>query len=302
MALYHDYRPDSLYDMIGNKSIVAAIEANVEKEEPPQAYLLAGPSGCGKTTLARIMGEMLGCEDPVEYNSSQLRGIDFMKQFTTILPMRPLHGHRAVYILDECHEMTKSAQEGLLKPLEDTPEHAIIILCTTDPQKLKPAVRNRCVKFEVTTLRDKQIETLMEEVVEDIEEEYDDEVIEKIVELAEGVPREAFSLLESIVGLDDDDAMQVLESTVEAEQQTVELCRALIGKSWKDVSNVLKTLEYEPEKMRLQIMGYCASCLLSTRTDVVPIMEEMKEPFFNTGKNGFVLACYNAMKGKKGKK
>jgi DNA polymerase-3 subunit gamma/tau len=303
MTMYREYRPQELAEMIGNRSVIKSMDALLDRmPDIPHSYMITGPTGCGKTTLARIMATELGCDEALEYNSSQLTGIDFVRNLTESLSMKPLMGDVTVAILDECHEMSAKAQEGLLKVLEEPPEHAYIILLTTLPQKLKSTIRNRCTKWEVSPLTDKQIKSLLDFVLEEEGTKISKEVADLIVDKCEGVPREMFSLLEPVINLDNKEAVELLKGGVLVEKQTIDLMQALVDsrKKWIDIANILKRMNFEdPEKLRVSIMGYCASCLLATKEDVVPVMEAMEQPFFNTGKNGFILACYKAVRNRR---
>lgn len=53
-------------------------------------------------------------------------------------------GDWKIYILDECHMMSNAAQNRLLKTLEEPSEKVLIILCTTDPEKLLGTIISRC--------------------------------------------------------------------------------------------------------------------------------------------------------------
>ena len=48
-----------------------------------------------------------------------------------------------IFIIDECHQMSKPAQNAMLKLLEDPPQDTIFILCTTEEDKLLETIRSR---------------------------------------------------------------------------------------------------------------------------------------------------------------
>ena len=52
-------------------------------------------------------------------------------------------GNWKIYILDECHMLSKTAQNRLLKSLEEPVERVLMILCTTNPEDLLPSGRNQ---------------------------------------------------------------------------------------------------------------------------------------------------------------
>ena len=59
-------------------------------------------------------------------------------------------GRHKVYILDEVHMLSGSAEAALLKTLEEAPEHVVFVLATTDPLKVAPTIRSRTQHFEFT--------------------------------------------------------------------------------------------------------------------------------------------------------
>ena len=135
--LYKKHRPKTLARVVGNKSTVEALRSMLEARTLPHTLLFHGPSGTGKTTLARIVKNELGClpTDFHEHNSSDFRGIDFIRELRSKVNLAAA-GPCRVWIIDECHQLTRDAQNAALKILEDTPSHVYFFLCTTDPQKL----------------------------------------------------------------------------------------------------------------------------------------------------------------------
>ena len=74
----------------------------------------------------------------------------------------PMNGSVKVYLIDEVHSTTRDGQNAVLKALEDTPQHVYFLLCTTDPEKLLPTIRNRCTTFTVTKLQPNKLQHLLQ--------------------------------------------------------------------------------------------------------------------------------------------
>src|SRR5690606_19906655 len=274
LTLALKYRPKTLDEVIGNRQIVEVLKKQLtgQSSQPlSHSILLHGPTGCGKTTLARIIARELGVQDDdlKEIDSADFRGIDTIREIRKQCQYKPLSSPYRVWILDEVHQLTKAAQSGLLKTLEDTPKHVYFILCTTDPQKLLPTIRGRSSQLQVQQLTEKEMKRLLFRVVKAEGESLDKEVYEQIIQDSMGHPRNALQILAQVLAVDPDKRLKVAKQAAETQSQTIELCRALISRaSWKKISEILKGLKDEDaEQIRRAVLGYCQSILLSGKRD-----------------------------------
>ena len=206
--LYQAIRPSSFEEMIGNEAVVTALKKIIEcpAELRPHAFLFAGSSGCGKTTLARIVAKALGCSDMDlrELNAANTNGIQTVRDVVASASLAPMEGPCKVIIFDESHELTGKAQEALLKSIEDTYLHVHYIFCTTDPDQLIKTIQNRCTRFDVMALRYPQMAELIMTASEVADVPVSDNVLQKLIECAEGCPREAIVNLEKLRGLSEE--------------------------------------------------------------------------------------------------
>ena len=156
--LYKKYRPDGYGDLVGQAPAVKVLRGLLKKGLP-HAMLLTGPSGCGKTTVARIIKNKLQCQDSdfVELNSASDRGIDVIRGIDGRMRLGGLLGGPRIWLFDECHRLTKDAQEAMLKYLEDTPSHVYFLLATTEPDKLITAIRTRCTEVRFAAIGHEEI-------------------------------------------------------------------------------------------------------------------------------------------------
>ena len=300
MSLYQKHRPRTLKEFCGNKKTVKQLRGILSGKSIPHAFLFCGPSGCGKTTLARIVArDHFGCKglDLQEIDSADFRGIDTVRTIRDRARLKPSSSPVRVWILDECHMMTKDAQNALLKALEDPPEHAYFMLCTTEPKKLINTIRSRCTAFTVAPLSHTEMAGLLKSIAKKEKVRVPDDAINKIYDISGGLVRESVVMLEKILRIPSAQMVNHIEA-VEMPMEAVELCRALLkGDSWKKVSVILKRLKgQDPEGIRRLVLGYMTTVLLNSgRHDVAYIIECFSDDFYSTGYPGLVMACFEAV-------
>jgi DNA polymerase-3 subunit gamma/tau len=299
--LHIKYRPKKWEDVVGNKAAISSLRS-VLKERRVHSFLFSGPSGCGKTTLARLIKSELNCSDMSyqEINAANDRGIDTVREVVQECGHYPISGKIQVILFDECHRLTGSAGEALLKATEDTPPDVYFIFATTNPEKLLPTLLNRCTHYIVYSLTPFEMKELLSRVCRSENIHISEKVTKEIIRVAEGCPRQALVLLDQIKDLQPE--LTMLEAitvfTVD-EKDIIELSRALLYKSWENTKKVLKSLtDTDPEKVRRNVLGYMSAVVLSDDSNgknlerASKVLGVFSEPFYNTGRPGLVYACW----------
>lgn len=298
MDLAEKYRPLSFDEMTGNKDQLNSLKKQFEKKDHSHVFLFTGSPGTGKTTAARICANMLEAEI-AEVNSANNRGIDTAREIIEQMQMLPIMGKCWAYVLDEVHKTTGDFQNAMLKAFEDTPNHVYFFLCTTDPQKLLPAVKSRCTAFQFSTLTEQQIYKVVSRVLEKEGVEVDEEILEAIADNCQGSARNALKLLSKVIGVDRAKALKIIKSGEIEEKEIRDLCQGLLnGMSWNECAKILKSLpDIDPEKVRYAVLGYMNAVLLNGKQDdnAAQVIYEFREPFYSTGKAGLTLACYQVL-------
>lgn len=307
MPIITKYRPSSWEEFRGNEALVASLRNELKKEGRPHAYLFHGPSGVGKTTISRLIAKELGCAEQniIEYNIADNTSVEHAREIARSSKYIPLvndgESKVKVYILDEFQRASPNAQDCLLKPLEEPPEHAYFIICTTEPSKIVKTIRSRCSEYEVRPLDNEIMMEFLEEIAEKEESEVDYKVLKKIVKVSEGRAREAISLLGQVSEISDvSEALELITLKIE-NAAIIEICRAIMAKKkWKEIANLLSRLQEDPEKCRLACLSYFTSIMVNPKSGEPTVQfsalvaECFEQPFYNSGKGGLILACYKA--------
>ncbi len=169
----------------GHETILKSLERTVVQGRPAHAYLFSGRDGIGKKLVAMLFTAMVNCpefpndpeascsvcrrilahkhpdfilETPIRgmIRIEQVRGIQRFFQFA------PVEGHQRVVVIDDAHTMNRSAQNALLKTLEEPPTRRILILVTSKPYVLLPTVRSRCRRVRFAPLASSTLAPLLE--------------------------------------------------------------------------------------------------------------------------------------------
>jgi len=216
------YRPTTLDDVVGQKAVCDSIRGMVARRNLPNALLISGDTGSGKTTLSRIIARIVNCQDLqgstpcgkcascslgenpdfIEMNIGDSRGIDSIRALQQQAQYLPRFNIR-IFLLDECHQLTKAGASCLLKLLEEPPTNTVFILATTDPEKMLNTVIGRCVKLNLRRLLPKDILPYLAKVcrAERIKfgsKEAMKKCLSQIVDATGGQPRDSLQLLEGV--------------------------------------------------------------------------------------------------------
>lgn len=98
-----------------------------------------------------------------------------------------------------CHRMSKDAQDVLLKPLEE--RKMIGMFCTTEPEKVRGAIRSRCEEYAIRKVTREDVLVRMKRILEAEKVEYEDDGVLIVIDFSGGHVRDVVSRLEMIAQL-----------------------------------------------------------------------------------------------------
>lgn len=231
LALYRKYRPKTLNELLGQEANVQVLKNAAKAGRLGHAYLFYGPRGTGKTTTARLLAKLLNCErrntdeefrklgepcnecrecrgidaqnsfDVIEIDAASNRGIDEIRNLKDGIRTSPASAKFKVYIIDEAHMLTPAAFNALLKTLEEPPAHAVLVLATTEYEKLPATIVSRAQRFLFKKFPKSIILQKLRRIAAAEKIQIDEPALELVASAAEGSLRDAESLLEQISSL-----------------------------------------------------------------------------------------------------
>jgi DNA polymerase-3 subunit gamma/tau len=223
-VLARKYRPMRFEDLVGQEPMVRTLANSFAASRIHQAYILTGVRGVGKTTTARILARAFNyalpgkidrpsidmpelgehCQaimesrhvDVIEMDAASHTGIDDVREIIENARYRPVSARTKVYIIDEVHMLSKQAFNGLLKTLEEPPEHVKFLFATTEIEKVPITVRSRCIRFDLRRIESGPMVGHLSKICVAEGVTAEPEALALIARVAEGSVRDALSLLD----------------------------------------------------------------------------------------------------------
>jgi DNA polymerase III gamma/tau subunit len=274
-------RPKTFATVIGQDKLIARIRKHVANRNP-NVWLFIGQKGSGKTTLARIMAISYQCthqkkfglpckacrKDRSSFNIDEINAAKYNKKedFENLCESLYLHpqpgSQKRVLILNEIQRVTGAAQDLFLEYTEDLPSTTVIIMTTTEPQKILGPLQSRCTTYQLQGLQIPDIKVLVAYALEHVGSDLSAmQLADALAEKSITSPRLILNAVEKyLAGADPEDAVQV---DVSSEADTYKICRNLVKGDWNAIR--LQLAETAPEDargIRLSVAGYLKAILL----------------------------------------
>jgi DNA polymerase-3 subunit gamma/tau len=242
-VLARKYRPKTFEDLVGQEPMVQTLENAFDTGRIAQSWMLTGVRGVGKTTTARILARGLNYEVPgeadkptvkltqegthckaimegrhvdvIEMDAASHTGINDIREIIDAARYRPATARYKVYIIDEVHMLSNAAFNGLLKTLEEPPEHVKFIFATTEIRKVPITVLSRCQRFDLRRIDQSKLIGLLRRISNAEGIQISDEALMLIARAGEGSARDSLSLLDQAMAhgsgaIEADDLRQML--------------------------------------------------------------------------------------------
>ena len=173
-------------DIIGQEMIKEHLQNALKTGNVSHAYIINGERSSGKEFIANIFAMALQCEqggvepcnkchsckqaltnnqpDIIRITHEKPNTIsvdDIREQINNDMAIKPYAGPKKIYIMNEAEKMSVSAQNALLKTLEEPPEYGVIILLTTNLSAMLQTILSRCLVLNMKPVSDEKVKKFL---------------------------------------------------------------------------------------------------------------------------------------------
>lgn len=158
-----------MLDFVSNEKVIEQLGVFIDSGRFPHALIIEGEQGLGKRTLAKQLAQALVCRgeqvpcgecsqckkardgihpDIFEHSASGAVNsfhVEVVRNVINDAYVKPNEADKKIYILGNAHCMSLSAQNALLKVLEEPPEYVNFIMTVESKSMMLPTILSRSV-------------------------------------------------------------------------------------------------------------------------------------------------------------
>lgn len=162
-------------NILGNVAVKKSLCDLLNTGNISHSYLFVGKSGIGKKMFAKEFAKnimCLGdskCESCIKFETKSNPDfqvispdgrsikIEQIRNMQSKIFEKPIISNKKVYIIDDSECMSEESQNCLLKTLEEPPEYAIIILISSNENRMLQTIKSRCIIIKFDELSNEEI-------------------------------------------------------------------------------------------------------------------------------------------------
>jgi len=169
---------------------VELLQRSIQRGRLAHAYLFTGHSLDELEALARTLAKTLNCQNPVQRDGvavdacdvclscrkiahenhadvhwvrpeskTRIIVVDQMRELMRQIQLKPTEAEYKVAVIVAADRMKTEAANAFLKTLEEPPPKSLLILLTTEPQRLLETVLSRCLRLNFTGTAERKLDS-----------------------------------------------------------------------------------------------------------------------------------------------
>ncbi len=195
--------PADFHQFIGQRRVVGHIERLIEGAkkagDPCTSMLLTGPAGSGKSTMAAAIATAYGSQLHTLLAGTDTKPVDICRILCELK-------HGDVFLVDEIHSLLADAQQVFFTALDQwkmpsLTERGIdrstlesiskftLIAATTEPGRIKQALRSRLTRVELDPYSQKELRTIAERIAQPFDISISPQAANLLAATSQGSPR-----------------------------------------------------------------------------------------------------------------
>ena len=173
-------------NIIGNEKVKKSLEKAIDSNNIVHSYLFIGKEGIGKKEIAVDFAKKILCLTKEEtctcksctcfdsnnhsdffiinpLDDKKIISVDMIRTMIDEVYKKPILSDSKVFIINDADKMNESAQNALLKTLEEPPEYAYIILVASNELLLLNTIKSRTMRVSFNDIPSSDVEKYLKE-------------------------------------------------------------------------------------------------------------------------------------------
>ena len=165
----------------GNKLIIRSLQNGIKNNKVNHFYIFDGQVGMGKTLIAKTFAKTLQCEKKditpcnvcvscksfdssnhpdviyVEASKSSIGVEEAREKINKSIEIKPYKYDYKIIVVENADTMTHSAQNAILKTIEEPPKYGVFLFLSTNINNFLPTILSRCVSLKIKPLSNSEV-------------------------------------------------------------------------------------------------------------------------------------------------